>query len=260
MESAEELQLEYEVIQPDCLNENGGVLSVSSISGGVSPFQYSLNQVNFQDDPLFEGLGPGTYQIGVIDANGCTTTSTASLDAIPQLTVELGPDESIEYGDSLTIEPFFSVASSQLASVVWEGVDCQGCLNVLVAPAESTTYTITVIDDLGCSASDELQVLVEKNFNVYIPNAFSPDFDGINDHFTIFGNQQLVRILQLQIFDRWGEAVFTGFNLPPNDLSYGWDGMYRDEMMNPGVFVFFAELEFRDGSTQLIEGEVNLIR
>ncbi|MBK7410892.1 MAG: gliding motility-associated C-terminal domain-containing protein [Saprospirales bacterium] len=89
---------------------------------------------------------------------------------------------------------------------------------------------------------------------------FSPNADGVNDVFTIFAGPEVVRIRSLMIFDRWGEKVFEGLDLRPNDLSQGWDGTFRGKAMNPAVFGYLAELEFADGIVLVYNGSLTLVR
>ncbi len=105
-----------------------------------------------------------------------------------------------------------------------------------------------------------LTVFVKKDRPVYIPNAFSPNDDGINDLLTVFGGKNAVKVHSFLVFNRWGETVFEHYNFSPNDPSIGWDGRHRGQFLNPGVFTWIAEIEFLDGSVELYEGAVNLIR
>lgn len=87
---------------------------------------------------------------------------------------------------------------------------------------------------------------------------FSPD-SPFNPAFTLFGNDQLVIINYLRVF-RWGEKVFELENLEPGDLSAGWDGTFRGQEVNPGVFVWVAEVVYEDGSSEVLKGDVTVIR
>lgn len=82
----------------------------------------------------------------------------------------------------------------------------------------------------------------------------------MNDEFTLFSGDQVSKINSLLVFDRWGATMYEQYGFDPNDLSIGWDGTHNGEMMNPGVYAWFAEVEFKDGEVVLYEGEVILIR
>ncbi len=260
LESPDSLQLSLSVAHPDCFTNGLGAIAIDQVQGGNAPFQYALNGNNWQPDPLFDDLSSGNYQLSVEDANGCEATANAYVNWFTQPTVSLGPDLEMELGDSVVLQPVTNLPFSMLDSIYWGGLDCPECPSVTVAPVVTSTYSITIVDSLGCKSSDELQVVVNKNFNFYIPNAFTPDFNGINDKFTIYGGPQLTLVREFQIFDRWGEPVFTYFNFPPNDSTYGWDGSFRGKPMDAAVYVYFALLEFVDGSTRLVKGDVTLLR
>jgi gliding motility-associated-like protein len=91
----------------------------------------------------------------------------------------------------------------------------------------------------------------------YIPNVFSPNDDGVNDYFSIFGSDILG--LQLSIYDRWGSLLFQS-----SDIEARWDGYYRGKAMLPGVYVWVAQIEgYRaDGTffTATEKGSVTLVR
>jgi gliding motility-associated-like protein len=260
LDSPDNLQFSLSVANPDCFTDEVGAIAITQVVGGSSPYQYSLNGSAWQAAPLFGGLGSGSYQIAVEDANDCTASSYAFINSFIQPVVTLGPDIILEYGESMVLKAITNLPFALLDSIYWAGLDCPDCPNVTIAPLVASNYSVTVVDSLGCSASDDLKVVVKKNFPVYIPNAFSPDSDGINDVFLIYSGPHLIRIREFQIFDRWGETIFTYFNIPPNNPAYGWNGTHRDKLLDAGVFVYYALLEFVDGSTELVKGDVVLMR
>jgi gliding motility-associated-like protein len=131
----------------------------------------------------------------------------------------------------------------------------------VAAPSDNTTYFLTVIDPGGCTASASQLVLVETSRGVYIPNAFSPNADGINDVFMIFSDGYSVKnIRSFLIFSRWGETVHEYYNFLPDNPAFGWDGKHRNKTLNSAVFTWFADIEFLDGSSQLYKGDVTLVR
>ena len=260
LEQPDSLHFELEVAQPDCFSDGLGAIQVLNPEGGTMPYWFSLNDGERQESPLFEHLESGSYWIVVEDANQCEALSLTALNSYVPLTVSLGNDTLLSFGDSLLLHPISNLPLSLLDSIIWQGVSCQGCPEVVVAPVLSSSYVVTISDSLGCEASDKRNVIVEKDFGVYAPNAFSPNNDGINDFFTLFGDARLVNIKSLYVFSRWGEPVYQIFNLPPNMPSLGWDGSYRGKPMNAGVFAWYAELEFADGSLRIVKGSVHLIR
>ena len=103
-------------------------------------------------------------------------------------------------------------------------------------------------------------IFVSEDLPVYIPNAFSPNGDGNNDHFIIYGDNNSIKIPLLQIFDRWGNMVFEAKDFRPNDPKFGWDGMFEGRFMNAQVLVWKAEIELFDGRVETITGDLTLVR
>jgi gliding motility-associated-like protein len=131
---------------------------------------------------------------------------------------------------------------------------------VRVNPVDLTIYTVTVVNEAGCVAVDTVLVRVIKDRPVYAPNAFSPNSDGVNDFFTLYGGPGMQRIQKLQVYSRWGSLVFEANDILPNDPKLGWDGRFMNQEVDPGVFVFRAEVLFADGVSELISGDITVLR
>ena len=177
-----------------------------------------------------------------------------------QLIVELGEDKEIKLGDSVQLfaQTTYPVEFYNWASPI--DINCDNCPDPFVRPLESMAFAVTTIDENGCQATDRITVFVDRRRDIYIPNVFSPNNDGQNDVFLIFGGDEAVKVKSFYIFNRWGEPMFELFGFPPNDPTYGWDGTHRGELMNGGVYVYLAEIEFVDGVTELFKGDVLLMR
>jgi gliding motility-associated-like protein len=121
--------------------------------------------------------------------------------------------------------------------------------------------SLTATSQNGCIAHDSLSVRVNISREIYIPNIFSPDFDGYNDYFNIFAPSPAVQAVeQLLIFDRWGALVFEQENLPFNAPGAGWDGRFKGKDLPSGVYTYLAKVRFLDGEVMEYAGEVTLVR
>lgn len=109
-------------------------------------------------------------------------------------------------------------------------------------------FKVNLVSSLGC---DSLVSVHLEYYDVYFPTAFSPNGDGINDYFTVMGGDDLAEVLELNIFDRWGNQLST---------EKEWDGRRASEPMNPGVFVYVARLRMNDGKERRFTGSVALLR
>lgn len=255
------------IVPVSCFGENDGAISVASVTGGQPPYLYSLNGSTYASSSNFQPLAPGVYEVSVIDASGCEASLTIDISQPQELNVELvaiieGGGNIIRLGDTTELQALVTLPADSLDNITWYPADlvsCDTCLNTFVSPTSQTTFTITV-ESNGCVDSDDLTLFVKKDRPVYVPNAFSPNEDGLNDVFMIYAGKQVTNIKSFLIFDRWGETVFSYYDFQPNDPVYGWNGKHRDEFLNTAVFTWFAEIEFVDGVVELYEGDVTLFR
>lgn len=261
------LEISFIVNDLDCFGEHDGAIQVE-VTGGAAPYQYSLNNEPVQDENIFSGLDPGVYSITASDANDCQQTDVIVVNAATLLSVDLGDDVNISLGDSTTLQATVNVPIDSILSVVWsppmlDSTECvpSPCLTQVVTPFISTVYTLHVQALNGCTAQDHVRVNVDRHRDIYVPNVFSPNGDGANDLFTIYARPGSVsKILSLQVFDRWGEAIITLKDFQPNSPTVGWDGSNKGQPMNPAVFVWVAEIEFIDGHREVFKGDVTVLR
>lgn len=242
-------------------NNNDGSLLVLNVDGGTGPYRYNLDGGLLQSEPGFGPLGPGAYRLGITDINGCTWDSLVVILPAQPIEADLGPDIILLLGDStvLTVQH----TAQNLADIVWKPADFTPFGSpdqIQVKPLETTIYSVTVIDQNGCKAEDRIIVQVDRQPVIFIPNVFSPDNQGDNDRFTIYGGSGLVRINTLQIFERWGNMVFERRDFQPNDPTLGWDGNLDGRPLNAAVYVYYAEVTFADGKTAVYVGDLVLMR
>jgi len=205
----------------------------------------------------------GSYTVVATNSNGCIATDSILVSSIasPQI-VDLDSIIDVEIGESVQLMPTINNNSS--ITIQWtpsNNLDCSDCLSPTITQLlEDQVYQLIVRDDFGCldSASVRIRLIFDKN--VFSPNAISPNDDNVNDRFTIFGSSGLKEILRLQIFDRWGELVFDDENFPPNNQNFGWAGDFNGEKVDPAVFVWIAEVAFFDGSTEVLKGDLVVVR
>ncbi|MGB0863533.1 MAG: gliding motility-associated C-terminal domain-containing protein [Saprospiraceae bacterium] len=247
-----------------CNGGKDGRIQVDTVLGGVGPYSYSIDGVNFlPSDIIFFGLFGGNYDVVVRDSQGCTYLEQVLIDEPALLTVDLGPDFELDLGDSAQLQAFTNTSNDLVYN--WETNDsstisCFDCPEPFVRPTETTDYLVTVVDSNGCEASDDIIVEIDKNRRVFIPSAFSPNGDGINDRFVIFGGTGVEEIVTFQVYDRWGELVHSASNFSPDSYADGWDGSFRGKLFNPGVFVYYLEVRFSDGVVFPYKGDVTLLR
>ncbi len=253
------------VSSPDCNNTtSGATLTISNVQGGDAPYSFAIDGENFQSSEVFNNIPAGDYEIIIQDINGCEGTISASIASIQPLTVNLGSkaDPVINPGDSLLLLATVNVPETTIDSVLWnpEIPGCNNCLNPIVNPFSTTRYTVTVIDQNGCSSTASFSVQVNEAKFAFIPNIFSPNDDGVNDQFFVNSGEAVNRVISFVILDRWGNLVFDNKDFLPNDPNLGWDGTFNGQFAPEGTYVYAAELELANGDLVLEKGEVQLMR
>ena len=134
-------------------------------------------------------------------------------------------------------------------------------MNPVVSPKRTTTYIVQAANIAGCTAQENITINVSctNQDNLFIPNTFSPNADGMNDYFFPRG-KGLLTIKSLRVFNRWGNIIYERFNFPANQQSYGWDGTYRGNSMQSDVYVFVVEIACENGQILSSKGNVTLLR
>ena len=261
LEAPTEIVVSVSAVAADCHGQNDGQVIIENVSGGASPYMYSVGGA-FSPINQFVNLAAGDYEVTVQDVNGCEWTGSATVDEPAEFMVDLGPDVEILMGDSTQLHPVLNIPLQQMDTFVWKEREVTE-YEPWVAPWQTQTYSIVVTTESGCKAEDMILVRVKKDRLVYVPNTFSPDNDGFNDIFRIHTGRGVSQIRNFRIFSRWGEQVYEDALIPEEDLNNtqrGWKGDLGGEPMNPGVFVYVFEVEFIDGRVEIYKGDVTLTK
>ncbi len=238
-----------------------GLISASGMNGNPD-YQYSLDGNSFQPSAVFPGLFAGSYNVYIQDIKGCVDSVEVFIDEPPPLIVDAGEDMETIIGCMVDLDA--SYQPNIPVDITWtpnDGFSCDDCLDPTVLPAYigSQDYTIQVTDNDGCTASDQLAIFVEDERPVYAPNVFSPNRDGTNEVFTIFAGKAAVEILELYVYDRWGNRIYYGQNLPLNDANSGWDGRFKNQPVNPGMYAWYAVIRYIDTDIEY-SGDITVVR
>ncbi|HSF89066.1 MAG TPA: T9SS type B sorting domain-containing protein [Saprospiraceae bacterium] len=254
--------LVVETISPVLCGEANGSIDLEVIPPSGNSFSWSDGSTTEDINDIL----PGQYSVTVTGQNGCVWTSEFNVPGSEKLEIELQADV-IQSGDAfVTLRAQVNVPLTALDTILWlpdELFECNQdfCLEqTITKPAAQTEIKVIAIDTNGCMAQASLQLDEKSDPNVYIPNVFTPDADGINDIFTVYGNKDVEMIDELQIFDRWGNQVFVNTEFPPNEENDGWDGSFKNTVMNPAVFAYWARVRYRDGTEGSFRGDVTLVR
>ena len=212
-------------------------------------------------NPIATPLSTTNYKVVGVDDKGCFKDSAfVPIKVFPLPTVDAGSDKTINVGQTLDLDP---ILSTDVINTVWtptSGIFRNRYPAITVKPPQTTEYTVEVTNDGGCKARDKVTVYVLcNNANIFIPNTFSPNNDGVNDIFYPRGTG-VFNIKNFRIFSRWGEVLYEKANFNANDASAGWDGTYKGKKMNPDVFVYIIDILCENNTVLSYKGNVALIQ
>lgn len=244
-----------------------------SICRGESIFIYANGAYSYTWTPAVNSLNTNrsivsvspsnstVYRVtGTDDANCFTQTMEVPITVFPIPTVEAGENKTIPVGNTVDLVPRIS---SDVTEVNWSptgSVFRSTYPAISVKPRETTEYTVEVANAGGCTAKDNVTVYVTcDGANVFIPNTFTPNNDGMNDVFYPRGHG-LFRIKSMKIFNRWGEQLFLRNDFQPNNNGGGWDGTYKGKPLNPDVYIYVIEILCDNNSTLLYKGNIALLK
>ncbi|MBC7889628.1 MAG: PKD domain-containing protein [Ferruginibacter sp.] len=201
-----------------------------------------------------------TYTVVGYDNYNCfSDTGTVYVRISNPPLVNAGAGRQLIAGTPVTLSPIVSGAVNWTWSPP-DYLDCTSCLNPVSKPKSSLIYTLTAYNADGCKASDTVNIslICGKNL-VYIPNAFSPNHDNLNDRFTITGSGIKI-IRSVTIYNRWGKLVFERKNININDRNNSWDGYYNGEPMPSAAYVYSIQAECEGGDIFDYRGTVMILR
>ncbi|MDB5283150.1 MAG: sprB [Bacteroidota bacterium] len=234
------------------------IVGTGGTPGSPDPYQYSIDGTNFQASEFFNNLAAGSYHLYVRDGQGCVKDTLVSVGepAKPVLTI-MPQDSLINLGQSITlVSGITPYSGSSVNFYQWSpilGLSCADCAATIATPYTYTVYTLTVNYLANCSVSQTVNVFVGNGEDFFVPNAFSPNGDGNNDVFNVYGAS--LAKANMKIFNRWGEKVFDS-----GSQWLGWDGTYKGVIQNPGVYTYTVEATYLNGKVREKKGSLTLIR
>ena len=241
-----------------------GCVTFSANTTGSQPMNYQWvfpggtpPTSNLQNPQVCYG-SKGSYSVGlvVINAYGSATVAAANYIQVADTPAvfNAGRDTTLNVGQTANL-----YANGTGTNYYWypntnNSIACPTCSNTVAQPTVTTKYYIEISNSPVCKRRDS--VLVKVDFvcgDFFVPNAFSPNGDGLNDMVNVHGF--CIGTYNFQIFNRWGEKVFE-----TTSKSESWDGTFRGRNMDTGVFVYKAEGVTIDGKAFSIKGNITLIR
>ena len=204
----------------------------------------------------------GNYLTTIPRPGQCDSLVTSNILVDKKINLQTNfTHKTINIGDSL--ELITNLNPSENNSIIWrptDGILCLNCESTWVKPKISALYTLQVTNPNNtCFDGDSLYIKVEP-CAIHAPDIFTPNADGQNNKFYIYGGSCIKTIRSLAIYNRWGQLVFSALNFPPSDPTFGWDGTYLGQLVEPDVFAYKVIYELKEGKLAELKHAVTLIR
>ena len=254
-------------LQPEIIAENeticiGGEVQLEVITDSGNPITWTpsigLSCTNCPSPIAFPDFTTN-YTVSTTGCNGSViaTALTVFVEEPPILTLSeteffIGPGQPVVVT---------AISDNPNVTINWSDENgnllCENCPELSINPESSAIFTATAYTSAGCEASASINVSVIDNCNdrvIEIPNFISPNNDGLNDKFEI-RYEGFFTIELLRIFNRWGEQVYE-----TRDISQFWDGKYKGQALNSGVFLYYLEGKCLNGEKFIEKGNITLVQ
>ena len=229
---------------------------IQLIANGAENYEwYPKTYLNEQDEnaPLSKPDSSITYQVIGTDVNGCINSAEKTVRVQQEPYVNL-KDTSIVIGEQVILDAY----SKDIGIYEWfpnYNISCTDCPSAVVNPSEQTNYEVTVTDTAGCfTITYDANIDIEEKYSLDLPNAFTPDGDGINDVLYVRG-WGIAELVSFEIFNRYGELVFQ-----TNDINEGWNGNYKNKKQGIETFTYSVTVKTYDNQLISKRGTVKLLK
>ena len=198
-----------------------------------------------------------TFWVKISD-NTCSLlidTFNMKIKAITNPNVAFTPNEQEFYKDKSV---YFQYLGDKKDNVVWifdkSAVSkiISNNANITFIDTGQTVIKLTATNIYGCTDSLSKTINI-KDENIYMPNAFTPNGDGVNDYFKAIGHG--IKSFKMSIYNRWGEEIFVS-----NSMLEGWNGTFKNELLPSDVFVYAVQADGYSGQVYLLKGTLTLLR
>ena len=242
-----------------CYDAANGSASILGAQGGIPPYTYLWESNPVQYGQQANNLKPGFYTIVVTDNKGCSSMDGFEIKSEPVPIANAGPDATISVGDTWTLNGNLSYGVNTNTVYQWQtvhGFPSGNEVSTQVSPKVTMPYILTIYNsDSSCKTSDTVVVVVKECAEIFMPNAFTPNGDGVDDQFQMVNPYDIERLESFYIYNRWGQRMYSG-----TDKNKGWDGMFNGEKQEYGTYMYTIDVVCFGGHHILKSGDLTLIR
>jgi gliding motility-associated-like protein len=244
-----------ETLVASCTTSNNGAVTVNA-SGGIAPYTYSIDGGTFQSSNIFNNVSVGNHTVAVKDAScGPDLVKNITIATRPSPTISAGSAITIVNGDEIRLNGSgVPTATSILWSPIASITSGSNTYTPTVKPTSTTTYTLNIIDNNGCTATSSAVVTVLP-YCIKVMDAFTPNGDNINDKWLVTQGGNCTTQTKVSLFNRYGSEVYNNSNYQ-ND----WTGTYKGKTVPDGTYYYQVEYTLVGGRKMILKGDVTILR
>ena len=247
--------INYTTTQSHCGQSDGNI--ITNVTSGIPPYVYQWS--NGANSGNLNNISAGNYNLTVIDANGCSSSISITLTEAPMPQANFAPKPQITTIEDPII--YFENYSTGASFYEWDFGD--GNISTEYSPTYSYTnpgeyhVILSVADEYGCIDTVGANIIIKEGANTfYIPNAFTPNGNDLNELFNITATNINPNTFEMRIYDRWGKQLFY-----TTDVNQGWNGTYKGEPVPQGIYTYIIKFEDSQGyKKEIVIGEVILLK
>jgi gliding motility-associated-like protein len=249
------LNTELVLTDPSCFELSDGMIEAINTVGGYPPYSITANGIKYPTQSATL-LAADAYDIKVEDRFECFYETRVALNEPPEFTVTIDAQTDLILGDLLDVS---LTTNNPIAAIDWatplDEYDNQSSFSLL--PTNNLSIAVKVTDENGCVADDQINISLKTDVAIYVPNAFSPNNDRINDSYFIstYG-RSLSHLSEFVIYDRWGGQLFDASTTGIEK----WDGTYEGKPLEEGTYAYRLTAVLINGDEIKQEGSIILFR
>ncbi|NJO91504.1 MAG: gliding motility-associated C-terminal domain-containing protein, partial [Chloroflexia bacterium] len=194
-----------------------------------------------------------SYQVEAVDSNNCFNYALVIVKVQQQPFVQIA-DTTVIIGESVTLD----ATSDEISNYYWSSaydISCTSCSIIEVKPTERTVFNLSYSDTSNCfTLNKDIIIDIIEAYTVDVPNAFTPNGDGVNDVIYVRG-WGIKELVDFKIFNRFGELIFIS-----NNISNGWDGTNTGSSQNIETFTYQVSVLTYDDHILTKTGTIKLLK
>lgn len=245
-----------------CFGLMDGELSIELLGADLSDATILIDDVEVDAQPVYF-LSSGTYDLSILSSEFCKADVIFDINEPDSLILNLGLDLTVEPNESVTISAETNLMIDDIAIIQWEnnnGIIEEEGLQLTSAYISNDSIALYIEDKNGCPVFDELEVIVNApDDTLLLPNILSVNSANGNNLFDLRIINGLELVEYFRLYDRWGNLMYEVEQVDAQSELLTWDGNFKGQIVNPGVYLYSVKL-IRNGQSESLIGDLTVLK